>query len=127
LIAEIFWVTIDGDTVEMVDRFPVQDGLAVYNGPALTSPQRTGSDPRRPARVITTVTDGVAKIRGAYVRPFADHHLTWSLRSGQPLFEVVVHELNGDGALADGRRNAFDRPVAHVTGREDAGDAGLQQ
>jgi hypothetical protein len=43
------------------------------------------------------------------------------------LAEVVVHELQGDGALPDGGRDPLDRPIAHITDREDTGDAGFQQ
>jgi hypothetical protein len=38
LVAEVFWVTVNGDLVDQLDRFPVQDGLAVYNGPPLGAP-----------------------------------------------------------------------------------------
>jgi hypothetical protein len=41
--------------------------------------------------------------------------------------KVVVDELNGGGAFADGRGDAFDRAVADVAGREHPGQAGLQQ
>jgi hypothetical protein len=41
--------------------------------------------------------------------------------------EVFVGELDGDGALPDGGGDAFDGPVAHVSGGEDAGQAGLQK
>jgi hypothetical protein len=43
------------------------------------------------------------------------------------LGEVPVDELDGDGALPDGRCDALDGPVAHVTGGEHAGQAGLQE
>ena len=42
------------------------------------------------------------------------------------LGEVLVDELDGDGALPDGRRHSLDGSVAHVTGGEHAGQAGLQ-
>jgi hypothetical protein len=38
-----------------------------------------------------------------------------------------VGELDGDGALADRGRDAYDGPVAHVTGGEDAGQAGFEE
>jgi undecaprenyl-diphosphatase len=41
--------------------------------------------------------------------------------------EVLVDELNGDGAGAHGGRDALDRPVAHVADREDTGNAGLHR
>src|SRR5829696_2708869 len=41
--------------------------------------------------------------------------------------QVLVDELDGDGALADGRGTALDRPVAHVSSDEDAWHARLQQ
>jgi hypothetical protein len=41
--------------------------------------------------------------------------------------KVFVDELDGGGAFADGRGDAFDRAVADVAGGEDAGQAGLQQ
>ena len=34
-------------------------------------------------------------------------------------------KLDGDGALAHGASDAFDGPVAHVAGGEDAGQAGF--
>src|SRR5215475_3665917 len=47
--------------------------------------------------------------------------------SGRLFGEVFVGELDGDGALADGGGDALDGPVAHVTGREDAGQAGFEE
>src|SRR5687767_5493664 len=41
--------------------------------------------------------------------------------------QVLVDELDGDGALADGRGTALDRAVAHVSCDEDARHARLQQ
>src|SRR5215207_10196623 len=41
--------------------------------------------------------------------------------------QVLVDELDGDGALADGRGAALDRAVAHVACDEDARHARLQQ
>src|SRR5215217_511265 len=41
--------------------------------------------------------------------------------------QVLVDELDGDGALADGRGTALDRPVAHVSSDEDTWHARLQQ
>src|ERR1017187_238024 len=41
--------------------------------------------------------------------------------------QVLVHELDGDGAFAYGGGAAFDRVEADVAGDEDAGDAGFQQ
>jgi hypothetical protein len=38
-----------------------------------------------------------------------------------------VDELDGDGALADGRGHALDGPVAHVAGGEHPGQAGFQE
>ena len=35
LVAEAFWVTADGEVVEQLERFPVRNGLAIYNGPPL--------------------------------------------------------------------------------------------
>lgn len=43
------------------------------------------------------------------------------------LAEVVVDELDGDRALPDRGGHPLDRPVAHVAGGEDAGQAGLQR
>jgi hypothetical protein len=45
----------------------------------------------------------------------------------QRLTEVLVDELDGDGAFADGRGDALDRAVADIAGGEYAGKAGLQQ
>jgi undecaprenyl-diphosphatase len=41
--------------------------------------------------------------------------------------EVLVDELDGDGAGAHGGRDPLDRPVAHVADREDTGNAGLHR
>src|SRR5919112_1374593 len=41
--------------------------------------------------------------------------------------QVLVDELDGDGALADGRGAALDRAVAHVSSDEDTWHARLQQ
>src|SRR5829696_71447 len=41
--------------------------------------------------------------------------------------QVLVDELDGDGALADGRGAALDRAVAHVSSDEDTRHARLQQ
>src|SRR5829696_1589771 len=41
--------------------------------------------------------------------------------------QVLVDELDGDGALADGRGTALDRAVAHVSSDEDTWHARLQQ
>src|ERR671920_1750004 len=41
--------------------------------------------------------------------------------------QVLVDELDGDGAFADGRGAALDRAVAHVSRDEDARHARLQQ
>jgi undecaprenyl-diphosphatase len=41
--------------------------------------------------------------------------------------EVLVDELDGDRAGADGRRDPLDRPVAHVADGEDTGNARLHR
>ena len=41
--------------------------------------------------------------------------------------EILVDELDGDGAGTDRGRDPFDRPVAHVADREDTGNAGLHR
>ena len=41
--------------------------------------------------------------------------------------QILVHELDGDGAGAHGGRDPLDRPVAHVADREDTGNAGLHR
>jgi len=41
--------------------------------------------------------------------------------------EVLVDELDGDGAGTHGGRDALDRPVAHVADGEDTGNAGLHR
>jgi undecaprenyl-diphosphatase len=41
--------------------------------------------------------------------------------------EVLVDELDGDGAGAHRGRDPLDRPVAHVADREDTGNAGLHR
>ena len=41
--------------------------------------------------------------------------------------QVLVDELDGDGAGADGGCYAFDGSVAHVTDGEDSGEAGLHR
>jgi undecaprenyl-diphosphatase len=41
--------------------------------------------------------------------------------------EILVDELDGDGAGAHGGRDALDRSVAHVADREDTGNAGLHR
>src|SRR5574341_1059772 len=43
------------------------------------------------------------------------------------LLEIFMHELDGHGALADGRSDALDRIGSNVPCREDACTAGLQQ
>ena len=50
-----------------------------------------------------------------------------SVADRQRLAEVLVNELDGDGAFADGRSDALDRAVADIAGREHPGQAGLQQ
>jgi len=42
-------------------------------------------------------------------------------------FEVLVDQSHGHRTFADGRRDPFDRAAAHVAGREDAGQARLEQ
>src|SRR6202043_2390456 len=41
--------------------------------------------------------------------------------------QILMHELNCDGSLADRGGAALDRTVAGIAGDEDAGDAGLEQ
>src|SRR5437764_10686928 len=41
--------------------------------------------------------------------------------------QVLVHELDGHGSLADRTGDAFDRPIANVPGDEHPGHARLQQ
>ncbi len=41
--------------------------------------------------------------------------------------QVVVYQVDGDGALTDSRGDAFHRPVPDVADREDAGQAGFQE
>src|SRR5215469_6247830 len=43
------------------------------------------------------------------------------------LCQVGVHELDGNGALADARGYSFDRPMPNVAYRKHTGNAGLQQ
>src|SRR4051812_22975232 len=48
-------------------------------------------------------------------------------RSKLHLFEILVHELDGHGALADCGSDSLDGTGSHVPGGKDAGMAGLQQ
>jgi hypothetical protein len=36
--------------------------------------------------------------------------------------QVLMHELNGYGAFTDSRSDAFNRTVANIANRKDAGD-----
>ena len=43
------------------------------------------------------------------------------------LLQILVHKLNGHGALAHGGSDSLDRAGAHVPRSKHAGAAGLQQ
>jgi hypothetical protein len=63
---------------------------------------RPGSDPGRPARVVTTLTDGVAKIRGANVRPHAAALDETIMTTVQKLFWMGARYAAGFGLYTHG-------------------------
>src|SRR5438270_3189289 len=88
----------------------------------------TSRGPRREARKTPRSTASSARTRNA--KSTQSHALTCIVTSARQVGsfgEDAVHELDADGAFADGRGDALDAAGTNIADREDPRDAGLKQ
>src|SRR4051812_47640686 len=86
--------------------------------------------PRAPARASDRPPDRpVLRARRGLALVLLRRDLRLSVDDGTPaaaVADALVHHADRDRSLADGGGHALDRAAAHVPGREDAGEAGLE-